>query len=409
MKKGYATDFPGSKVYFTEADYSAQTLYNITREDFELKIKFWLLFADHVILSAGHMLQSPLTFQWLKDNINEMSELAERLAILPSLREDRENFKEWILEHLEEEQPPFLKFHRNLLLERAAILSNTFSDAITWPPLGESRWFQTAMVNDLITKRSPLRKRMIGISSVAINDLASSIETCKYLTREKLRDLVHKHCPQRERLLLRYGDIFYYFSGAIFKDAFPVINPSAAPLCLEKVSYAAQVANATWQEKDIWYEILNAWGVTSKALQKMPLVEIANIRKDMIGMRVRQTFGKLLEEARRNDIKEQTITFFNNSRNQLLNLLTQEFVVQEERYIRRRKLRGAVEVLSWVTGGLATLLGFLLTGNIVMPTIIGAGSGLLGFLTGKPILDTVEKKIPGTELVIMATRIREDE
>lgn len=404
MKKGYATDFPGSKVYFTEADASAQKLYCINPGDFDLKIKLWLLLADHTILSVGHMLHSVLTYNWLTRNAKIISELQAENAILPSLREDREDFGQFVVKDpKEEDQPTLLIDQKEILIKRAEILSDIFDRAISWSPMDESHLFRDALVKDLAERDSPLRKRIVGISKMAIGQLAESIASCKFLNREILLGLIRKHCPERERLLSRYGDIFYYLSGALFKDAFPIFHPEAAALCQEKISYAAYRSAANAGERgEIWREIVDSWGLTCAALRKLPLSEIANIRRDRLGIRVRRTWGTLLEKARHSVVREQNILEFQQAKDELIELFKRELDFQKKQYIRVQKIRGVLEVGSWVTGGLAAVVGFFLTLN----PISSAAAGILGFLAGKPVLDLAEKKLPKTELVILATKIK---
>lgn len=399
MKKRYAGDFPGSKLYFTEADPSAQRIYGISFGVFELKIKLWLLLSDFTIFSTGHMLESPLTFSWISQNKDILSEFVTENAILPSLREDRQGFKEFVINHPDEEdQPTLLRVQKKELLERAALLSDLFQTAISWSPIGESHWFRDSLVRDFTNKDSPLRKRMVGISNRAIENLAKSIGSSEFLSRENLSALIRTHCPERERLLLRYGDIFYYLSGALFKDAFPLLHPDAVPLCREKISLAAKSA-FPGREEGLWYEIIDAWGVTSQALSKLPLREIIKIRRDSLGKRLRKTWGTLLEEARSASVKKQSISDFEQAKNKLVDLFRREVMRQKKKYHRFVKIRSVVEVGSWATSQLAT---FYLTGS---PTL-SLAAGILSFFAGKPVLDAAEKRTKRTEMILLATKIQ---
>ncbi len=404
MEKGYAEDFPGTKVYFTEADHSTQNLYWISSDDFNIKIKLWLLLADHVILSVGHMLHSSITYNWLIQNAEVIIELADENAILPSLREDREGFRELVVKDTkEQDQLTFLKNQKDMLIKRAETLSDIFQTAISWSPIGESHWYRDALVKDLTDKNSPLRKRMVGISKVDIEHLVKSVASCEFLDRETLRHLIRRHCPERERLLLKYGDIFYYLSGALFKDAFPVFHPEAALLCREKISHAtSSIRPEVYKNGNIWHNIIDAWGVTCTALQRLPLSEIVNIRGDPLGIRIRQTWHTLLEQARNSQIKEQSILAFQQAKDELVTLFKREVDSQRKQYIRTQKTRGMLEVGSWTTGALSAIVGLVGTLN----PIVAIAAGVLGFLAGKPILDQVEKKLPKTELVILATKIQ---
>jgi len=404
MRKGYAADFPGSKVYFTEADPSAQNFYWIGLNDFNIKIKLWLLLSDHTILSTGHMLHSSLTYNWLMQNAKVIAELADENAILPSLREDRENFKEYVdKDPQQENQPSLLISQKDILVKRAETLSNIFQTAISWSPIGESHWFRDALVNDLTKRNSPLRKRMVGISKLAIEQLTEDIASCDFLNRETLMRLVRRYCPKRERLLLRYGDVFYYLSGALFKDAFPIFHPEAAALCREKISHTVDCfAPQVYKRRKLWHEIIDTWGLTYTALQELPLSEIVNIRRDPLGMRLRRTWGALTEQARRSQIKEQNLLAFQQAKDTLVELFKEEMKSQKKQYVRMQKIRGVLEVGSWVTGGLSAVAGLFMP----LGPFTSIATGILGFLAGKPILDSFKKRLPKAELVVLATKIR---
>ncbi|MCL0034653.1 hypothetical protein M1N21_01870, partial [Dehalococcoidia bacterium] len=138
MRKIYADGFPGVKVYFTEADPSTQTIYQLTPDEFELKIKLWLLLTDHVILSTKHMLFSSITFNWLSQNANIVCELAKDEAILPSLREDREDFGDFVNRYSDQHDHLRMRANYRNMLERARVLAGIFDKAITWSPIEES-------------------------------------------------------------------------------------------------------------------------------------------------------------------------------------------------------------------------------------------------------------------------------
>jgi len=143
MKKYYFPEFSGTKVYFTEADPSSQHFYTTTTMEFDLKIKLWLLFSNYVILSAGHMVRSPITFEWLKSNESVINDLSRDRAILPSIRDNINDIKEFVLKSFEEKAFAMLdETRKRTLLTRGKILSDMFDTAITWSPVGESNLFK---------------------------------------------------------------------------------------------------------------------------------------------------------------------------------------------------------------------------------------------------------------------------
>jgi len=404
MKKGFEKDFPGSKIYFTEADSSSQGFYNINPIEFDIKIKLWLLLSEHTILSTGHMLHSFLTFDWLRRNAKVVAELSEEDAILTSLREDRDGFKSFVVEDPEKEDYPSLhKNYKKDLIHRADILSDILHSAICWCPTGESQLFRDTIVKDLKDNKSPLRKRMVCVANTAIENLAKDISSYDFLNRETLSQLINNHCPQRKKLLLRYGDIFYYLSGALYKDAFPVFHPEAAELCKEKVSYEVYSCHKDFNKQDdIWKDVINAWGITYDALKKLPLSEVVSIRKDSLGIQLRETWGSLMKQARSSQVNEKDIVAFQKAKGKLIELFKQEVITQKEQFHKLQKYRGMIEVGSWVTGVLSTVISSF----IGLPPVSSAASGVLGFLAGKPVLDFVEKKSPKAELIILSSKIQ---
>lgn len=401
MKRGYARDYPGSKLYFTEADASSQCYYSINFDHFDVKLKLWLLLCDHVILSSGHMLESPVTFRWLTSS-PDVGQLAEDLVLLPSLREDRDSFEAFVLESPESEgKPSLLRSQRDCLLQRAKELDDIFKASITWSPSAESNWFRDSFVRDLTTENSPLRKRLVGIRTSAITSLADEMASCEFLTREKLQHLIATHCPQRQTILSKYGDLYYYISGALFKDSAPLLHPQAAILCREKVSYEMSFGRQWQQVEEYWRTFLDLWQVSSLAISRLTLKDIICIRKDSIGLRVRKTWTKLTDEARQAASSLDTLEAFQKSRDELLNSLRREMSRQQERRALIKKARSRIEVASWVTTGIGTLAGFF-----ALPSFALAALGIVGLLVNKPLMDAVEKRIPSTELVLLSSRIR---
>jgi len=403
VKKDYAQGFSGSKIYFTEGDASSQQNYNISLNELDIKLKYWLLFADHVILSTGHMLESPLTFHWLERS-KGITGLARDFAILPSLREDRDGFKSYLLQAPEQEdKPSLLRAKKNILFERAEILDDIFDMAITWSPKEESRWFRNSMCTNLEDKNSPLRKRLKGIPNNALEGLTNDISECEFLTRENLWNLIKKHCPSRFRILSRYGDIFYYLSGAHHKDAYPVLHDEASGISREEISYEAKNTGCLDFDMDFWKVLINAWDISAVLLKDVPLELIASIRNDALGKRVRKKWKKLIDKASESSSLIEPLSEFAETTNKMTDLLMQEMSLQKHTYRTIRKGRKAIEGINWITSGITTLAAFILSNNIQ----ISSDCGVLSFMLGKKILDYAESKIPGIELTLLATRIKE--
>lgn len=269
MRKLVPKNLPDTKIYFTEADPSSQSYYEIGFSLLDVKIKFWLLLFEHVIISTNHMLFSDLTYKWLTEDVDLLNELVNDNAIIPSLREGLTNINDYLNKKdiSQCDAPEKVITSKHVLLERASILNDIFPNAITWSPISESTLFREGIVNDLLRSDSPLRKRMKGISLKNIEKTANEISKFEYLNREGLAKILRTCLPQRERLLLKYSDILYYLSGAIHKNAFPALHGKAMDLCADKIKYDIRSSYSDYKGRnDIWKEIIDIWGITKHAL-----------------------------------------------------------------------------------------------------------------------------------------------
>jgi len=80
-------------------------------------------------------------------------------------------------------------------------------------------------------------------------------------------------------------------------------------------------------------------------------------------------------------------------------MFKKEVDVQRKRKERMYAGRFWLEIGSWSTSGLGT---FFLTGEPISSLAVG----VLGMLAGRPILDSIEKKLPRIELILLADSIR---
>ena len=284
MKKLPCTSYPGSKLYFTEADLSSQQAYRIGWYELSVSLKLWLLMADRVILSTGHMLRSPLTFQWLEHEKTAIAELSEKQVIMPSLSDHYSCCEDFAKDQVADlPAVPEAKEFRLCALDRGRFLDDLFPTAITWSSTGESWWFREMMRSHLSDPFSPLRTRLVGVSNRSLEALAESIACCSDFRRGTLRALVQQHCPRRAKAILRYGDCFYYLSGAHTKDAWPLLHSDAAVLLQDQVAYSAKIAQVTAEPDRLWHAIMDEWSLPPSVLASLPLKEVAGLREDSIG------------------------------------------------------------------------------------------------------------------------------
>jgi hypothetical protein len=404
VKKKTHEGFPGCKVYFTEADPAAQIAYSVGPGELTLKLKLWLLLTDHVILSAGHMLRSDVTFGWLHSHAEDIAALAADEAIVPSLSDAYRSLRDFAVDQgsigpdsarTSDTKPG--------ILDRAGLLDGLFPTAVGWAPAEEGRQFASMMCQHLRDPLSPLRNRMRGVPKDSIRRLADAVENSAGFNRGKLLELARATCPRRQNLVCRYGDCFYYLSGALHKNAFPLFHAREAELCRDAVAYAS-TAGSEPVSAPFWEDVLGRWGLTTDILERLSLREIREIRRSSVGVRVRQTWGKVVASAHERGRDKGTRTSAEAMERLVSAAFKEEIDAQRRRFAQWSGVRKSVEIGAWVSGGIGTLLG-LATMNPVLAGVSFA-TGVLGMLSGPPIVDGVERRRPGSELVILANQIR---
>ena len=388
--------YPGSKVYFTEADLSSQILYSIKPDELSVKLKLWLLLADHVILSTGHMIRSDMTYKWLYEHSDIVAELSSEKAILPSLSDKYENYTHFALDQVVDAKHKLKNKDRNEVKNRSGFLDDIFQAAITWSSESESNLFRDMIAKNINYRTSPLGRRMVGVSNKSLDYLSNLIMDTEEFDRGRLYELANKYCPKRAKTILRYGDCYYYLSGSLFKDAIPIMHSNAVGLCREQI---AKNTEKTYDNPDVWGQIMDYWGLTACTLYHLPLKEVLEIRKDPLGKRVRKTWHKLMKAAKSAKNTDNQLEQFIHVRNELLDMFKREVDVQRKRKERMYAGRFWLEIGSWATSGVGT---FFLTGEPISSFAVG----ILGMLAGRPILDSIEKKLPRIELILLADSIR---
>ena len=398
MKKQYYPAYPGGKVYFTEADLSSQQLYRTTKNEFDVKMKLWLLFSDHLILSVGHLLRSPLTFDWLYSNQNTLHNLSNNQAILLSISDIYPSCSSFVDDQVKEPRNG-LEFAYTPR-DRAKFLDDLFVYAITWSPIQESSLFKSMIIRDLENNRSPLRRRMVGISNKCIVEMVNLINNANKFTRGTLVSLAQRYCPSREKTVTQYGDCYYYLSGALFKDAFPLFHSNAGELCREIVNYSARTDSGADDNISFWHKIMDRWGVPPCILEELSLEDVLSLRHSMEGKKVRKTMHGLLLAAHNAIENGNQLQEFIKARDKFFELFKSEVESQKNKKTKWGVGKGLLQITSSASTGIGIIAG-VATAN----PVVGFAVGVLSFLAGLPIAGALEKRLGKTELVILAQKI----
>ena len=395
MKKQTHEGYPGSRLYFTEADPSCQELYGISLDVLSCESKLWLILTDHLIVSTGHLLRSEKTFNWLQDNQDSLSQLSNDEALLLSLSDRYSSACEFAEDQVivgSQQQAGSLS--RKEALRRAKVIDDVFCSAITWSSAGQGNKFREMMMRDCRDPKSLLRRKMVGASRKQIDLLTEAIEDSETFTRGVLNSLTRQYCPRFRKLLRRYGDCFYYMSGALHKEAVPVMHADAVSLCRQKVSHTVS-QSCDIDTRELWRKLIDSWHVSFQALSSYPLEEVAKVRQTSEGQRLRQRWRDVVVKAKNRVKITPSLRTVEEISEALKILFEEELSRQRRRSKQWRKWRKTLDVVCDVT----TCLG-----TIPLVGCFFSGIGVLA-ATGRHGLHHAEKHYGNTELVLIGEKV----
>jgi hypothetical protein len=394
------TDLVGTTGYLCEGDPSAQVADRITAHDLECRAKLWLLLFDRVFISAGHMVCSDLTFDWLTRETKAVSTLAGGGALMPSLRDDRADMQDYVAQHSLGSESWWGGKSRQNLLRRAGTLDQLFSEAISWSPAAEARWFRDSLVAALESYASPIRRSLAGASQRNIRGLLTALRSCDGLDRSALHHIASQHCGERAATICRYGDVLYHVSGALEKLSYPLLPRGEGALCR---ATAQQEARSIKPQCDTWHGVLGALALSEQTLSDAPLTVIAQMREERFAKEARVTWSRILGSTTQRSMSNLSLASWAQQERAVLQTFTTEVYKQLTTYKKRTTYRDRLEATAWGVGIVGTVAALPLVG----PAAVGVGvsAGLVGLLTGKPLLDLAFNR-SGTELVVLSSRLR---
>jgi len=395
--------YPGAKVYFTLADPSAQQFYSVGGRDLSAMLNLSLLLSDHIILSTGHMLRSMPTYSWLRRNQAAVAELASKKALLVSISEKYASCGDLAKDQTSDAIPPWNPDNERFpgVHDRAKLLDDLFPFGITWRSADQSIRFRQLLLTHLEDSQSPLRRNLVAFPSKAVGAVVKQLSGVEDFTRGTLLNATSGLQARHRRTIMRYGDCYYYLSGALFKDAFPLMHARAASLLREQVLYARKRAASPPLPEEMWRAFMDEWGVLPDMLADLSLLTVLELRRESVGRAVRSTYRRLLVSARQGVATASAIFDFAEAQKRLLALLTSELVAQQRKHTKWESRQRWLSNASWVTSGIGTMVGYALTED----PVYGAAIGLLSFMAGVP-LGKLESKLGNTELVLLANEIK---
>lgn len=395
MKRISTSTLTGNKVYFTEADSFSQINYNVSNYELLTKIKLSLILSDYVILAANHIFESKITLNVLKEN----SILLESGIVIPDLRDECRDFFDFI--EIEKEQGDLPKLYRRKeqqFKDIAFFLHDHVPQVVLWAAAPTSTEFRQTLVNDLLSKDSPLRKKLIGIRKDLLAKLVWEIGNTTFLTREKISILSGRYLSNKKGVLERYADVMYYLSGAAHLESEPVIHPSAVNWCVEKFFNISNALKARSGEHEAFHSLLDKLTISTSVLDRLPVSELIRFREEDLAKRFRCKWHKIIEQAKRTgEIENET----NSYHQMIINMfeeLNKIISVEKKRKTYFEKTRKILMLSSIITSIFAAF---------TINPALGVGSLLIELASIDPFLTSIERKWGGMELTIFCSRLQE--
>jgi hypothetical protein len=395
MKKIDISALTGSKVYFTEADSFSQINYNVSSDELLLKLKLSLLLSDNIILAANHIFESQITFNVLKEN----PILLESGVVIPDLRDECRDFLDFI--EIEKEQGDLPKLYRRKekqFKDIAFLLHDHVPQVVLWAAAPTSTEFRQTLVNDLLNKDSPLRKKLIGIRKDLLTKLVWEIGNTQLLTREKIFTLSDRYLSNKKEVLKRYADIMYYLSGAAHLKSEPVIHPTAVNWCVEKFFNISNNLKARIGEHEAFHILLDKLTISTSVLDKLAVSELIKFREEDIAKKFRHKWHKIIDQAKRTGkVEKKTDSYYQMIIN-IFEEISKIISVEKTRKTSFEKARKILMLSSIVTSMFATF--------ITNPAL-GIGSLFIELASIDPLLASIERKWGGMELTVFCSRVQQ--
>jgi hypothetical protein len=395
MELARIESFPGSKVYFTEADSLAQQFYRISKGELRLKLKLWLLLSDYVMLSAAHIFESPITFELLRDN----PVLLESGIVVPNLRHECRDYLDFI--EVSKERGDLSSYYRDRadeIVDIASFLQDHTPKVLVWTPAPVSDAFRQSLVNDLLDRGSPLRRKLLGIKRRSLEKLTWEIGNTRFLTRERIINLSNELLGNRRFVLLKHATLLYYLCGASYRQSEPVIHHEALNWYKEKFSHLSQALNIRGNEYAIFRDVLDEFSISKDILERLSMPKLLELRGERVAKRFRTKWNIIVQKVRRNvDTSADAVSYHQVSREFKAMLLEAVGVEKRKKCMVQRGRKALI-----ATSIMTSLLTWVMSHPAV--SII---SLLIELASIDPLLAAIERKWGGLEFIFLFSRLQE--
>lgn len=291
-------------------------------------------------------------------------------------------------------------------LEVADLIDENASSVILWEPNEAIESYRQSLVQDLRNRSSTLRTKLIGLKNTSILKAAEEIESGKFLSRDIVNKIANKYLGKKYKSLIRHSNFMYYLWGATNLYCDPVLRQEEFYYGKAKLNYLMEIANGfTKKEKkdrvlsnevDALKETFEMVGVIRSILDRIPMSQIIKLREETEAKRFRKKWRQLVIEAKK--IGEMNgVDDMSKEREALLELIRSEVKREHVKKKTYSQSKSILSIGSFVTSGIATILG---------GPILGGASMISGMLGIDPLISEMEKRIGGKEITLFVAKLQ---
>jgi hypothetical protein len=344
------------------------------------------------MLAGSHIFESELTADILKEN----PLLLETGVIVPDLRDECQNFFDFVRLKQEEGDPGFQKDSRKLI-EMADFLNEYARQAVLWTahPIRDS--LRDTLVKDLLDKDSVLRRKLVGVSIDSLQELTWELGSTVSLSRKVISNLAEKYLGRKKTVLVKYANILYYLWGAAHLDSEPVLHYEPFAWGRDKILTSTKTLVRP-DEFPLFQTTLDELGISNQVLEKLTLPVILELREEEIAKQFRTKWHKLIEQAKIGSKISHNLAELQKFEFEIVEMI-REAVGEEKR--KRKKFQ---EGKKWLSIGL--VVTSVIT-SFITNSAMGLAALFIELATIDPFLATLERKLGGMEISMLSTRLQD--
>ena len=305
-------DLTEPKVYFTDCDLVAQSLFKITRSELIDKLKVLSLLNNKVVIATSHILESNLSFKTLTGE----ALLLQEGVLVPALRASFEEFGEYVkkrrkrLRRFVIGQKPrssrLLKRADRLLDAKSDFLTENTKEVVTWEVASTAKEFKTAFVKDL-TNPISLLNQLIDLPEKTLNRLVSRIISIDKLSRIDI-EMIFTSLPAKKKLLvLHNANLNYFLAGSNAVKSDLVTHYNSIDFLKDKTTRSFVLKKHHQQNyhgTEVFETFMDALEIPRDSIRRLTDQQILELRKDSATKRFRDKYNKTLSLVRKGSVLE---------------------------------------------------------------------------------------------------------